>query len=270
MTATASAPAPTRAHTSFIIGWGLLSVPVSVFTGTEATRVARKEFTEVGSPAQWIPVGRSPIRTDTGEVIATEHVVRRAQATNGEWVTLTDDEIAEATSAVRGQGTIECFIPIKNLGKYLTEGQSQVRPRREKGKANPSAEKAFALLLRAMKARKVVALIKVAMRGPARYALLDSEGTFSLVLTADAIRQPREMPQVDVSAAELAMAESLIEAVGIDTPVLTDTNAPLVQTYLDAKATGAPIAVATAAAPTTDIMAAIQASIDAAKQSKAA
>ena len=243
---------------------------MSVFTGTESTRVARKEFTQVGAPAEWVSVGRSPIRTDTGEVIATEHVVRRAQALNGEWVTLTDDEIADATSAVRGQGTIECFIPIKNVGQYLTEGQSQVRPRREKGKANPAAEKAFALLLKAMKSRKVVALIKVAMRGPARYALLDSTGTLSLVLTADAIREPRPMDAVTLSPAETEMAERLIDAVGVDTPVLLDTNAPLVQAYVDSKATGkAPVIVA-AQQPTVDVMAALSASIEAAKQSRAA
>jgi DNA end-binding protein Ku len=261
---------PTRAHTSFNIGWGLLSVPVSVYTGTETTRVTRKEFTEVGAPAQWVPVGRSPIRTDTGEVIATEHVVRRAQASNGEWVTLTDDDIADATSAIRGQGNIEAFIKVTDVGRYLTEGQAQVRPKREKGKANPAAEKAFALLLRAMKSRKVVALIKVAMRGPARYALLDSEGNLSLILTADAIREARPMENVTVSAAELAMAESLIDAVGIERPVLTDTNAPLVQAWVDSKATG--VTPTTVAAPDSviDVMAAIQASIDATLQSKAA
>ena len=189
-------------------------------------------------------VGRSPIRTDTGEVIASEHVVRRAQASNGEWVTLTDDEIADATSASRGQGSIESFLSrSRTSAGTSTEGQAQIRPRREKGKANPAAEKAFALLLKAMKARKVVALVKVALRGPARYALLSSDGVLSLILTADAIREARPLEQVTLAPNEVAMAEMLIDAVGIDTPTLTDTNAPLVQSYVNSKATGTPITV---------------------------
>jgi len=269
MSPTATAPAPTRAHTSFNLAWGLMVLPVSVFTGTEATRIARKEFTQ-NTAGEWIPVGRSPIRTDTGEVIDTAAVTRRAQATNGEWVTLTDEEIADATSASRGQGTIEAFIPVKNVGKYLTEGQSQIRPRREKGKSNPAAEKAFALLLTAMRKKKVVALVKVALRGPARYALLDSEGTFSLILTADAVREARPMDPISLSPAELNMAEQLIDAVGVDTPVLTDTNAPLVQRFVDSKATGKAPTVAATRQPTIDVMAGLQASLDAAKASKAA
>jgi DNA end-binding protein Ku len=268
MSATALAPAPTRAHTSFTIGWGLLSIPVSVYTGTESTRVARKEFT-MNTDGEWIPVGRSPIRTDTGEVIDSAGVTRRAQATSGEWVTLTDDDIADATSVIRGVGNVECFIKVTDVGRYLVEGQSQVRPRREKGKSNPAAEKAFALLLKAMKSRKVVALIKVALRGPARYALLDSEGTLSLILTADAIREQRPMDPVSISDAELAMAQSLIDAVGVARPVLTDTNAPLVQAWVDAKATGVVPATVATPEPVIDVMAAIQASIDAAQQKAA-
>ena len=34
-----------------------------------------------------------------------------------------------------------------------------------------------------------MALVKVAMRGPARYALLDAKGNLFLIYTADAVRQ---------------------------------------------------------------------------------
>jgi hypothetical protein len=66
------------------------------------------------------------------------------------------------------------------------------------------------------------------------------------------------------------MAESLIDAVGTDTPLLLDTNAPLVQAYVDSKATGVVVPSIAAPQPTVDVMAALQASIDAAKASRAA
>src|SRR5262245_34172269 len=102
MTTTALAPQPTRAHTSFTLSWSLVAIPVSVYTGTETTRVERREFLE--TEAGDVEVGRSPIRKDDGETIDSSLVVRKAQASTGQWVTLTDEEVAEATSTVKGQG----------------------------------------------------------------------------------------------------------------------------------------------------------------------
>lgn len=268
-TPTALATPPNRAHTSFTLQWGpMVMIPVSVYTGTEATRVTRKEFVKSGDSL--IEVGRSPIRKDDGTTIDSADVGRYAQADNGEWVLLTDDEIAECTSP-RGIGTIVTFVPVKNVGQYLSEGQAQVRPKREKGKVNPAADRAFALLTAALKANKVVALVKIAMRGPARYALLDERGTFTLIYTADAIRQPAEGPaEYKFDKAELALAAQLIEAVGVDTPVLTDDTAPVVQAFVNAKSSGKAAVVPEApVANTTDLMAALQASIADAKAAKA-
>ena len=57
---------------------------------------------------------------------------------------------------------------------------------------------------------------------------------------------------------------------GIDTPVITDDTAPVVQAAVDAKATGlpAPAKADTPAIPL-DIMAALEASIDARKEAVA-
>ena len=263
---TAIAPAPQRASNSFTLAFGVLNIPLSVYTGTEQTRVTRKEFFDGDSS---IPVGRAAIRTDTGEVIASEHVVRLAEASNGAWVVLTDDEIADCTCP-KGVGDILTFVPVKDVGQYLAEDQAQVRPQRVKGKGNPSADKAFALLLTVLRKKKVVALVRVALRGPARHGLLFPDGSFIYVRTADQVRAPRELNEAfKFSAAELSLAEALVDAVGIDTPVITDDTAPAVRAFVDAKAVGvaAPVKVVVAA-PADDLMAALSASIDAKKASK--
>lgn len=261
------APAPVRATTSITLAAGLLNIPLSVYTGTETTRVERKEFFQ-GDPN--IPVGRAPIRKDTEAVIDQSDVVRMAQASNGTWVALTDDEIAASTSA-RGVAEIVAFVPAKDIGEYLTENMGQVRPKREKGKPNPAAERAFALLIAGMKARKVGALVKVAMRGPARFAILTTTGDFLYVYTADAIRQPQPLSEFKFDKREVDLAGSLIEAIGIDTPVLTDDTAPVIQAFVDAKAGGAPAkATPTPSAAPDNLLAALEASIAAAKAGKAA
>jgi non-homologous end joining protein Ku len=249
----------------------MVLIPCAVYTGTEETRVTRKEFVKDGDSL--VEVGRSPIRKDTGNVIDNIEVGRYAQANNGEWVILTDDEIADCTSP-KGIGEIVSFVPVKSVGSYLAEGQAQVRPKREKGKTNVAADRAFSLLVTAMKANKVVALVKIAMRGPARYALLDERGTFTLIRTADAIRQPiydtlEQAQGYKFDKAEIALATALIDAVGVDTPVLTDDTAPVVQEFVNAKSSGKPAPVRQALPDSpVDIMAALQASIDATKASK--
>ena len=265
---TALAPQPTRASNSFTLAFGVLNIPLGVYTGTEQTRVTRKEFLPVGD--ELIPVGRSAVRTDTGEVIASDTVVRMAQASTGAWVTLTDDEIADCTCP-KGVGDILTFVPVKDVGAYLAEDQVQVRPKATKGKPDAAAEKAFALLLTTMRKKKVVALVRVALRGPARHGLLFPDGSFVYVRTADQVREARDLnDSFKFSDAEVNLAAALIDAVGTSTPVLTDDTAPAVRAFVEAKAAGvpAPVVVERDAIPL-DIMAALSASIDAAKAAKA-
>lgn len=260
----ATAAAPTRATTSITLAAGMLNIPLSVYTSTEATRVSRKEFFAGDTTVE---VGRSPIRKDTGDTIHSTDVVRMAQATNGTWVALDDDEIAACTSP-KGVAEIVSFIPEADIDQYLTEGLYQVRPKSEKGKQNQSGAKALGLLLAGMRVRKVAILVKLAMRGPARYAILTQDADLRMILTADAVRQPLPIHLGVHTPAEIDMATALIDAIGIDAPAVLDDTAPVVQAYVDSKAGGAPKPAPIAVAATDDLMAALEASIKAAQAAK--
>lgn len=262
----ASAPAPVRAHTSITLSALMVSIPLAVYTGTEDTKVTRKEFFNGDAN---IPLGRAVVRKDNGDVVQATDVTRMAEASNGAWVVLTDDEVAAATSP-KGLAEVVSFVPVDEFDAYLTENLYQVRVKREKGKPNPAADKALSLLLAGMRERQVGALIKVAMRGPARYAILTVEGDLLMVKPSDAIRQPQPLSDVAVTAAEVAMAVSLIDAIGIGSPVITDDTAPVVQAYVDSKAQGLPTPAPVPVAPIDDLMAAFEASIKAAQEAKAA
>lgn len=264
---TALAPTPGKATTSITLSVaGLFNIPLSVYTATEETRVTRKEFIRVQETL--VPVGRSATRKDTNEVIDSVNVIRMAESTKGAWVVLTDDEIADCTT-VRGLANVEAFVKHSQAHHYLVEGLLQVRPKAVKGVVNPAEGKAFFLLLTALAERKVYALVKVAMRGPARYALLDEHGNLFLVKSADQVRAPRPIESYPTSLAERAMACTLIDAVGIDAPTLFDTTAPEVQKFVDAKAIGAAPAPEATPVPQVDLMAALEASIAAAQANKA-
>lgn len=267
MTITRNAPAPTRATTSVTLSAGLITIPLSVFTSVESTSVIRKEYLD-GDPS--IPVGRVSIRKDTGAIIDTASVTRMAQADDGSWVILTDDEIA-ACVGISGNCDIVTFVPVRDADQYLIDGLYQVRVKTDK-KPGSAAIQAFSLLLAGMKARKVHALVRFALRGAPRYALLTTDGDLLLIATADSIRESMPLLWMKHSKAEVDMVVSLIDAIGVDTPVVLDGTAPKVQAYVNdkAKANGvAPVTGAPISAPAiVDIMAAMQASIDQAKTRK--
>jgi DNA end-binding protein Ku len=270
MSPTALAPAPSRATTNLTVSFGLVNIPLSVYTGTEETRVKRSEFFQ-GDPN--VPVGRAAIRKDNGEVIEATDVTRMAQAEKGAWVTLTDDEIAACTSP-RGLAEIVSFVNVKDAGQYLIEGVKQVRPKAEKGKSNAAVERAYVLFTTMLAKRKLMALVKVAMRGPARYALLDNKGNLFLIYTADAVRQWMDitvMPSPLITDQERNVANMLIDAVGVDAPTLVDTTAPVVQAYVNDKAKGIePPTTPTAEATPVDLMEQLLASLEAAKKGQVA
>lgn len=266
-----TANAPTRSHSSFTVSLGLVQIPLSVMTSMEDTTVKRSEFTTVDGELH--PVGRTAYDKVTGEVM-TDVPVRYAQdPTSGTWVILTDDEIAECTMP-KGVAEVVTFVPLAKLHQaYLTTGVAQVRAKTSgmKGAQADHAKRAFGLFLAGLRERKVAALVKVALRGPAKFAAITPDGDLLWLQPADGIRQPAPMDPVKFSKEETALMGSLIDTLGIGTPELTDDTAAKVLAFVTAKAAAggvAPVTDTPAPAQHDDLFAALSASIDAAKASK--
>lgn len=238
MSITRIAPAPTRATSSVVLSAGLMNIPLSIYTSVETTSVVRREFFN-GNPD--VSVGRVPVRRDTDEIIDSADVCRMAQATDGTWVTLLDSEIVDCVGLTGGCEVVS-FVPVKDTGRYLTDGLYQVRPKADK-KAGTATVNALSLLFAGMKARKVHALVRFAMRGTPRYALLTATGDLLTIATADAIREELPLLWMKHSKVEVDMVATLIDAIGVDTPVIVDDIAVKVQAFVDTKAAtnGAPV-----------------------------
>jgi DNA end-binding protein Ku len=245
---------------------GLINIPLSVFTATETTAVTRKEFLN-GDPN--IPVGRAPIRKDTEAIVHTADVTRMVEADNGTWVTLTDDEVAGCVGAPGGCEVVS-FVPVKDAGRYLTDGLYQVRPKVDK-RGGAAATAAFSLLLAGMAARKVHALVRITMRGTPRYGLLTVEGDLLMIATADNVREALPLPDHKPSKAEVTMVCSLIDAIGIESPTVVDDASPKVRAFVNEKAGPGNVTAIKSAAPLSapvDLTEMLTASIEAAKAAK--
>jgi len=233
----ADAKEPSRSNGTITLSWGLLNIPLSTYTGTEETKSTRKEFVdgEVDHPA-----GRAVIDKTTGEVIDNARVVRMAEASNGTFVVLTDDEIAACTG-VRNVAEVIAFIPNDEIFSYVPNKLMQVRPHRTKGVPDPAAAKAFSLLVTAMTDLHVSALVKVAMRGPSQYAVLTSTGDFIFVHSTDGVRKPIAMGLVPVTPEEQNAALTLIDSIGVmQAPRIPDETARKIGQFVDEKAKGNP------------------------------
>lgn len=252
-------PMPARSTATLTISWGLVQLPVSIYAGTDkGAAVTRKEFT-----ADAHAVGRKPYDKVTGEDVTGDDVIKMAEAGPDHWIVLTDEEIELATGGVeKGLTDIVAFVPLSAIGnEYVVTDVNQVRPNAK----SPGSAKPFVLLCEAMRERKVAALVKVALRSVAKYAVITPDGQFLQLAYNDQVRPAREMPTADLSDAERALADTLIDTVGVDTPVLVNETAIKVQEYVMAKAAGgevlAPVVAEIAPAADTSLEAMLAAAV---------
>jgi DNA end-binding protein Ku len=266
-------PIPARSTTSITLTAGAMVFPLSIYTAVSELAVTRSERLN-GDPA--VEVGRTSIRKDTGAVVNTEDVTRMAQATTGEWVVVADAELAEVYGNT-GEAHIVSFVPVADTGRYVTDGILQVRAQKDKRVAAQAAnEQAFSLLLTGMRNRQVHALVRFVMRGGPRYGLLTADGDMLTIIPAEAVRAARLLPLAEHDATQLDMMSQFIDAIGVTSELVNDDTPTKVQAFIDSKAAecgvtvdGAPV-VAQRGGNATDVMAALEASINAAKAARKA
>jgi non-homologous end joining protein Ku len=268
-------PIPARATSSITLTAGAMMFPLSIYTAVSDLAVTRSERLN-GDPA--VEVGRVSIRKDTGAVVNTDDVTRMAQANDGKWVVVTDAELADVYGNT-GEAQVVSFVPIADAGRYVTDGIVQVRASKDKRAAAQAAnEQAFSLLLSGMRNRQVHALVRFVMRGGPRYGLLTADGDMFTIIPAEAVRAARLLPIVEHDATQLDMMSQFIDAIGVTSELVNDDTPTKVQAFIDSKAAkcgvdvgGTPVvAHGVPSAASADVMAALEASINAAKAARKA
>lgn len=243
---TSLAGEPSRSSGTITVSWGLMSIPLAVYSGSESVNVARNEYVDGLADH---PAGRAIIDKTTGDIVTSDRIRKLAKATDGSLVELSDDEIAACTSP-KGLAEIVSFVPPEGIWEYVPEDIAQVRPPSTKGKIDHGVSMAFSLLIQAMKERNVCALVKFSIRNAARFALITPDGYLIYVKTADQIRKAKALPVAPVDPKYLDLAMQLIDQVGKGAPVLKNDTAEKIREYVDVKATTGAVSVPTT--PTID------------------
>ncbi len=252
------------------ISFGLVTIPVKLFSATEEKDVAFHQVRR--SDGSRIKYKR--VAAVDGEEVAYGDIAKGYELPDGSTVVLTDADFADLPLTTSRAIDVLQFVPLEQVDPIYFAKSYYLEP--EKAGTKP-----YLLLRDALEQSGRVALVKVALRNREALATLRvRDGVFVLetMLWPDEIRTPEfgfldEKP--DVRPQELAMAASLIETLSgdFDPAAYADSYREALQAVIDAKVAGRQVVQPDHAQPTAgtvvDLMAALRASVAAAKKERA-
>jgi DNA end-binding protein Ku len=252
------------------IGFGLVTIPVKLYLATESKGVS---FNMLHGAC----LGRIQMKTycPTEDVyIERGDTVRGYEVAPGRYVVVTDDDLSSVPLKTVRSIEIEQFVPVEANGEAtrFVKQAYYLEP-------DPIARKAFYLLKAVLAERGLRAIAKIVLKDREQLASLDPFASTMLLSTLhwpDEIRSTAELAlpeaEVEIKPAERAMAEQLIEAMTgeFNAAAYRDQYRDALMAIIEAKAAGAEIAEPTAApvAAVTDLMAALEASVAAARTAR--
>ncbi len=262
-----------RAMWSGAISFGLVNVPIKMFTAARSKDI---RFNQLHEPDMSRIKQKRFCAAEDVEITGDE-IVRGYEVGSDQYVIVTDEEIDALTPAVTNGIEIEEFVDLAEIDPVYFESSYYLAPEK-------AGIKAYALLMNAMKQANKVALGRVVLRNKQYLVALRPAGramAMSTLYFPDEVVSQDELdglPGDDIVASdrELAMAEQLISALSndFDPGKYRDEYREQLMTLIDEKANGSePLPLPIRAAPTTnvtDLMAALEASIAAAKKTKSA
>jgi DNA end-binding protein Ku len=248
------------------VSFGMVSIPVKLFGATENKDIAfRQLHEECGSrlkQQRWCPICEREV--EWGEV------QRGYEYASDQHVILSEEDFAKLPLPSRHTIELSAFVKAEDIDPIYYEKSYYLEP-------EETGIKPFALLMRALKEKELTAVAKVAIRNKEQLCALRAyNGTLMLetLFYPDEIRVEKdtEVPEVKVSDKELTMAFSLIDLMAdeFEPEKYTDDYRSALMEIIEAKLAGQEIVEAPAPAKgkVVNLMAALKASVEAAKGRK--
>ncbi|MEP6598800.1 MAG: Ku protein, partial [Actinomycetota bacterium] len=252
------------------VSFGLVSIGVKMYTATEERDVSFHQVRRTdGSRIRYKRVAEAD-----GEEVAYGDIAKGYALPNGETVILTDEDFADLPLPTAHVVDVLQFVPLEQVDPIYFARSYYVEPEQQ-------AVKPYVLLRDALESSGMVGLVKVAIRNREQLATLrvrDGVIVMETMIWPDEVREPSfafRDQDVELRPQERAMAESLVTSMSGDFEPerYSDDYRAALQQVIDAKVEGREIVEGPAAevAPSgnvVDLMAALRASVDAAKRSR--
>lgn len=262
-----------RAIWSGSISFGLVNIPVKLFTAVSRKNVSFNQIDRrTGSR-----VKQKRVSAVDGEEVPYEEIVKGYELASGEYVTLDDDELASLDPDAQRTIDIEEFVDLADIDPVYYDAAYYLVP-------DATTAKPYKLLATAMEEAQKVGIARFVMRTKQYVAAVrpkDGKLLLSTMVYDDEVVRPEEiggfeaLEKVEVSDREVTMAEQLIESLAQDFEPSKhrDTHREAVLELIERKAAGETDLVAPVSAPeadkVVDLMAALEASVAAAKEARA-
>lgn len=251
------------------ISFGLVSIPVKLYSATEERDVSfHQVHRDDGGRIRYKRVCQT-----CGEEVQYADIAKGYELSSGEVVVLTDDDFADLPlSTSRAIDVLE-FVPLEQVDPIYFAKSYYLEP-------DAAGAKPYVLLREALESSGRVALVKVALRQRESLATLrvrDGVFVLEMMLWPDEIREPAFGfldEDIDVRPQELQMAQSLIDTMAGDfaPEQYGDNYREALQSLIDAKVAGREVVAPTEPAAQTgtvvDLMAALRASVEAAREGR--
>jgi DNA end-binding protein Ku len=189
------------------ISFGLVSVPVRMFTATESKELRfhflhKKDLT---------PIAYEKVRRDDREPVDPDEIVRGFEIEKGRYVPLEDEDLDRLDIELTHSIDICDFVALDEIDPVFFRKAYYLLP-------DQGAEKPYRLLARALDDTGKVGIAKVVIRNKQHLACLRTYEGMLLLETmyyADEVRQPQsldgDLGTAKLQKAEVDMAKSLVE-----------------------------------------------------------
>jgi DNA end-binding protein Ku len=261
-----------RAIWSGSISFGLVNIPVKLYTAVSRKNVAFHQIDKrTGSR-----IKQRRVSAADGEEVAYEDIVKGYELPSGEYITIDDDELSALDPEAVRTIDIEEFVDLAEIDPIYYDSAYYLVP-------DATTAKPYKLLAEAMEDSQKVGIARFVMRTKQYVAAVrpkDGKLLLSTMVYDDEIVRPDEiggfdvLDKVEVGTKEVAMAEQLIASLSdeFEPSKHRDTYREAVLELIERKAAGETDFVAPPTAPAAekviDLMAALEASVAAAKEAR--
>ncbi len=263
-----------RAMWSGSISFGLLNVPVKLYSAVARRSIALREIRESDSAR----IKHRRVAEGTDEEVPYEEIIKAFEITPGQYVPISKEEMSSlAPEKTRAIDVVD-FVDLDQIDPIYFDSPYYLGPA-------DGAEKAYSLLAKAMEASGKVAIARFVFRNKEHLGAIRTSGgvlTLTTMRFADEVVPLGELREVlpekapKVAKREQEMAEQLIESLStdFDPTAYRDEYREQLLGLIERKAEGKEIVESRSEAPQAtrapDLMAALEESIAAVKEKKPA
>ena len=250
------------------VSFGLVNVPVRLYSATENHDVQfRQVHVSDGGRIRY----RRICQID-GEEVSYDDIAKGYETEDGEMIVLTDEDMKDLPSRTSREISVVQFVPREQIDPLYFDKSYYLEP-------DKAAVKPYVLLRDALAAEDRVAVVTVSIRTRMTMAVLrvrDQMIVMQTLLWPDEVRSADQFGDLgadtEASEAELSMAHLLVEQLAGDynPDDYEDDYAAAVKALVDAKIEGGEVATPAESTETSgevvDLLAALSASVEKAKE----